>query len=95
MYKRQSLRKALNQAVNQPRRATADSRESWRSILVAAAQAGRDLFLQLRPVLGGLADAAAIQVVASRAASALPLELLYLLRAPRANACLLYTSRCV
>ncbi|HQD60950.1 MAG TPA: hypothetical protein PLS37_06995 [Propioniciclava tarda] len=84
----ESLRKALNQAVNQPRRATADSRESWRSILVAAAQAGRDLFLQLRPVLGGLADADAIQVVASRAASALPLELLYLLRAPRANATL-------
>ncbi len=84
----ENVRVALNQAVSLPEPRTARAQNAFRIALVGAAQAGRDLYLDLAPLLGGLVDAPTVQVVTARAPHALPLELCYTRPAPRDDAVL-------
>lgn len=78
----ENIRDALNKIVNVPTGISAAARRRAREMLVAAAQAGRDLYLELEPVLGDLTAEPSVQIVTALAPHSLPLELLYLLPAP-------------
>lgn len=82
----ENVRDALNQVVHVSATNSAAAREAARKVLVAAAQAGRDLYLELEPLLGDLTAATVVQVVTALAPHALPVELFYLLPAPADDA---------
>ncbi len=85
----ENIRVELNKVVNLSDKATVKG--AVRTVLVAAAQAGSDLYQELEPLLGHLTSADAVQVVTALAPNALPLELLYVLPAPDDSAAVCQT----
>lgn len=83
----ENCRKALNRATTLAAEGTPRERlEEAREVLVAVAQAGADLLIELEPLLGDLTDATSLQVITSQAPSALPIEVLYTRPAPLPDA---------